>query len=119
MNIYTLEVFIISGPVDRKFIKKNPVLSRSLEIRGDQTLAELHKVIFKAFERFDEHLYEFQVGGKGPQDPKARRYSFSSTDDEIMGGKLTGDVRETVMDDLKLKKNQAFGYWGSLGIGVI
>jgi hypothetical protein len=28
MNIYTLEVFIISGPVDWKFVKKNPVLSR-------------------------------------------------------------------------------------------
>jgi hypothetical protein len=115
MNIYTLEVFIISGPVDRKFIKKNPVLSRTLEIRGDQTLAQLHEIIFTAFDRFDEHLYEFQVGGKGPQDPKARRYSFSSTDDEIMGSKLTGDVRETVMDDLKLKKNQAFGYWFDFG----
>jgi hypothetical protein len=115
MNIYTLEVFIISGPVDKKFIKKNPVISRSLEIRGDQTLAELHKVIFKAFDRFDEHLYEFQVGGKGPHDPKARRYSFSSTDDEIMGGELAGDVRETVMDDLKLKRDQAFGYWFDFG----
>jgi len=27
MIIYTLEVFIISGPVDKKFIRKNPVLS--------------------------------------------------------------------------------------------
>jgi hypothetical protein len=67
MNIYTLEVFIISGPVDAKFVKKNPVLSRTIIIRGDQTLAQLHKIIFKAFDRFDEHLYEFQVGGKSPQ----------------------------------------------------
>jgi hypothetical protein len=115
MNIYTLEVFLITGPVDKKFIKKNPVISRTLEIRGDQTLAELHKVIFKAFDRFDEHLYEFQVGGKGPQDPRARRYSFSSTDDEIMGGKLAGDVRETAMDDLTLKKDAALGYWFDFG----
>ena len=115
MNIYTLEVFIISGPVDKKFVKKNPVLSRTLEIRGDQTLAQLHEIIFEAFDRFDEHLCEFQVGGKGPQDAKARRYSFSSTDDEIMGDKLAGDVRETVMDDLKLKKDAAFGYWFDFG----
>ena len=27
-------------------------------------------------------------------------YSFSSTDNEVMGGNLAGDVRETVMDDL-------------------
>ena len=115
MNIYTLEVFIIAGPVSEKFAKKNPIMSRTVEIRGDQTLEKLHEIIFKAFNRFDEHLYEFQVGGKGPQDPKARRYSFSSTDDESMGGKLAGDVRETVIDDLKLKKDAAFAYWFDFG----
>ena len=115
MNIYTLEVFIILGLVSQKFAEKNPIMSRTIEIRGDQTLEELHKIIFKAFNRFEEHLYEFQVGGKGPQDPKARRYSFSSTDAEIMGGKLTGDVRETVIDDLKLKKDAAFAYWFDFG----
>ncbi|MCL4531317.1 MAG: plasmid pRiA4b ORF-3 family protein [Chloroflexi bacterium] len=115
MNIYTLEVFIISGPMDKKFIKKSPVVSRTIEIRGDQTLAQLHKIIFKAFNRFEEHLYEFQIGGKGPNDPGSRRYSFSSTDDEIVGGKLAGDVRETVMDDLKLKTDEAFGYWFDFG----
>lgn len=115
MNIYTLEVFIISGPVDEKFAKKNPVMSRTIEIRGDQTLEELHNAIFKAFDRFDNHLYEFQIGGKSPNDPKARRYSFSSTDDEMMGGELAGDVRETIMDDLKLKKDKSFGYWFDFG----
>lgn len=115
MNIYTLEVFIIGGPISEKFARKNRVISRTIEIRGDQTLEDLHNAIFKAFNRFDNHLYEFQVGGKGPNDPKARRYSFSSMDDEIMGGKLAGDVRETNLDDLKLKKNQAFGYWFDFG----
>jgi len=115
MNIYTLEVFIISGPVSEKFAKKNPIISRTIGIRGDQTLEELHNAIFKAFNRFDNHLYEFQIGGKGPNDPKSKRYSFSSTDDEIMGGKLAGDVRKTIMDDLKLKKDAAFGYWFDFG----
>jgi hypothetical protein len=115
MNIYTLEVFIISGPVSKKFVKKNPVMSRTIEIRGDQTLAEFHQAIFKAFDRFDDHLYEFQVGGKGPNDPKASRYSFSSTNEEGMGGELAGDVRETVIDNLKLKKDDAFGYWFDFG----
>ena len=115
MNIYTLEVFIISGPIDEMFARQNPVMARTIELRGDQTLEKLHNAIFKAFNRFDNHLYEFQVGGKGPQDPKARRYSYSSTDDEILGGKLAGDVRETVMDDLKLKKDEAFGYWFDFG----
>ena len=115
MNIYTLEVLLRSGPVSDNFIKKNPVIFRTIEVRGDQTLEELHNVIFKAFNRFDDHLYEFQIGGKGPNDPKARRYSFSSTDDEVMGGKLAGDVRETIMDGLKLKKDDVFGYWFDFG----
>jgi len=115
MNIYTLEVFIIAGPVSEKFAKKNPVISRTIEIRGDQTLAKLHEIIFKAFDRFDEHLYEFQIGGKGSNDPKSRRYGFSSTDDEVMGGKLAGDVRESIIDSLKLKKDAAFGYWFDFG----
>ena len=112
MNIYTLEVFIISGPVDQKFVKKNPVMSRTLKIRGDQTLEELHEIIFKAFDRFDEHLYEFQIGGKGPQDPKARRYSLSESNEAI---EMAGDVTETAIDALKLKKDEAFGYLFDFG----
>lgn len=116
MNIYTLEVFIIAGPVDRKFVKKNPVLSRTLEIRGDQTLAQLHKIIFKAFDRFDEHLYEFQVGGKGPNDPKARKYAIPMDEDEIFTElQLTGNVTRTTLDDLKLKKGESFGYLFDFG----
>jgi hypothetical protein len=116
MNIYTLEVFIISGPVDRKFIKKNPVLSRTLEIRGNQTLEELHEIIFKAFDRFDQHLYEFQFGGKGPQDPKAKRYGLFANQVEISNDfNLAGDVKQTTMDALKLKQDQSFGYWFDFG----
>jgi len=70
MSIYTLEVFIASGPMSEKFVKKNPVISRTIEIRGDQTLGELHRAIFSAFDREEEHMCEFQVGGKGPNDPK-------------------------------------------------
>ena len=116
MNIYILEVFIISGPVERKFAKKNPVLSRTLEIRGDQTLEKLHEIIFKAFDRFDEHLYEFQVGGKGPQDPKARRYGLPAYQDEASDDfKLAGDVKQTTIAALKLIQDQSFGYWFDFG----
>ena len=73
MRLYTLEVFLIGGPVSEKFAKKNPVVSRTIQIRGDQTLEDLHHAIFDAFGRWEEHMYEFQFG-KGPMDPKARRY---------------------------------------------
>lgn len=112
MNIYTMEVFIISGPVSDKFVKKNPVMSRTIEIRGDQTLEKLHEVIFKAFDREDEHLYEFQIGGKGPNDPKARRYGTFGENEAV---EMAGDVTETTIDTLKFKKDETFGYWFDFG----
>ena len=77
VRLYTLEVFLISGPITEKFAKKNPVVSRTIQIRGDQTLEDLHHAIFDAFGRWEEHMYEFQFG-KGPMDPKAPRYVLPS-----------------------------------------
>ena len=59
-QFYTLEVFLNGGPITEKFAKKNPVVSRTIKMRGDQTLEELHHTIFDAFGRFDEHMYECQ-----------------------------------------------------------
>jgi hypothetical protein len=75
INIYTFDVYIISGPISEKFVEDNQVILRKIEIRGDQTLKDLHFAIFNAFDREEEHLYEYQIGGKGPHDPKAARYS--------------------------------------------
>jgi hypothetical protein len=44
----TLEVFLVGGPVADDFVKKNPVVSRTIQIRADQTLAQLHAAIFEA-----------------------------------------------------------------------
>ena len=68
VRLYTLEDFLLSGPIAEKFAKKNPVMSRTIQIRGDQTLEDLHHAIFDAFGRSDEHLYEFQFG-KGADGP--------------------------------------------------
>ena len=51
-----------------KFIKQNSVASRTVEVRGDQTLEDLPQAIFNAFAREDEHMYEFQICGKGPME---------------------------------------------------
>jgi hypothetical protein len=72
VRLYTLDVFILSGPISERFAKKNTEISRTIQIRDDQTLEDLHRAIFDAFDRFDEHMYEFQFG-KGPMDPKAKR----------------------------------------------
>jgi hypothetical protein len=111
--LYTLEVFIIGGPVTERFAKRNPVISRTIKIRGDQTLKDLHHAIFDAFGRWEEHMYEFQFG-KGPNDPKGKRYVLPNAMD--MGERKTaGDVATTTVDSLGLRVDQAFGYWFDFG----
>src|SRR5207248_6036324 len=78
-GLYELQVSIISGMITKDFAKKNPYLQRTIQIRGDQTLEDLHDAIFDAFDRSDAHMYEFQIGGKRPMDPKARRYVLPMT----------------------------------------
>ena len=106
-NIYRLQVYLIGGPVPEKFAGQE--ISRTIEIRGDQTLEDLHHAIFDAYNRFDEHMYEFQFG-KGPHDPKGKRYvlhtMFEAGDDE----QVAGDVARTTIDSLQLKVGQPFGY---------
>ncbi|MFL6335209.1 MAG: IS1096 element passenger TnpR family protein [Pyrinomonadaceae bacterium] len=112
-KLYTLDVYIMDGPMTESFLKKHKVVSRTIQIRGDQTLAELHRAIFDAFDREDEHMYEFQIGGEGPMDPKARRYVLPAG---IHGGdKPAGGVKSTTIESLGLKVNDLFGYWFDFG----
>ena len=114
---FTLEVYIINGPMTEEFVKKNKVICRTIQIRGDQTLEELHCAIFDAFDREDEHMYEFQVGGKGPMDPKARRYVLSGAFEMPVPGtrNAAGDVTRTTVGSLGLKADDVFGYWFDFG----
>ena len=112
-RLYTLDVFILTGPMTERFVKKNRVVSRTIKIRGDQTLEVLHNAIFSAFDREDNHMYEFQIGGKGPMDPKARRYTLHVYDDDE--NPPAGDVEWTTIGSLGLKVNDAFGYWFDFG----
>ena len=116
VGLFTLEVFLIGGPVTEKFAKKNPVVSRTIQIRGDQTLEDLHDAIFDAFGRWEEHMYEFQFG-KGPMDPKAKRYVLPMAFDDDMGedNPPAGQVDQTRIDSLGLKVGQSFGYWFDFG----
>src|SRR5437588_9257047 len=109
-KFYTLDVSIMSGPMAESFLKKNKVVSRTIQIRGDQTLAELHRAIFDAFDREQEHMYEFQIGGEGPMDPKARRYVLpAGMNDPASEDKPAGDVKQTTIGSLGLQVNDLFG----------
>lgn len=111
-SIYTLEVFLFEGPVAKAFAKKNPVVSRTIQIKGEQTLEDLHYTIFQAFDREDHHMYQFQIGGKGPMDPKARRYGLRGPEAEC--GEI-GHVKRTCVDALHLSVGDVFGYWFDFG----
>ena len=116
-RLFTLAVCIISGPMTETFVKKNKAICRTIQIRGDQTLEDLHYAIFDAFDREDQHMYEFQVGGKGPMDPKARRYVLSGAFENPIPGtpRAAGDLTRTTIGSLGLKKDDAFGYWFDFG----
>ena len=116
-RLYTLDVHIMRGPISESFGKKNPVLCRTIQIRGNQTLQDLHFAIFAAFDREEEHLYEFQFG-KRPIDPNGPRYvmphplDFSFDD----GGPLAaGQTDKTTIDSLGLQIRSRFAYWFDFG----
>jgi len=115
-QLFTLDVTIVSGPMTEKFSQHNPQVSRTIEIRGDRTLADLHEVFFHAFDREDEHMYEFQVGGKRPMDQRARRYVLPMAMDDPLGeSKPAGDVSSTSVGSLGLETGDTFGYWFDFG----
>lgn len=118
VKLFTLEVFLSSGNITAKFAKANPVVSRTIQIRGDQTLEDLHFAIFNAYGRWEQHMYEFQIGGKGPMDPKAKRYVFQGPfyeADSDEDNPPAGRVDRTTLDSLGLTTESQFGYWFDFG----
>lgn len=127
-QLYTLEVFIIEGPVTEEFARANPVMSRTIEIQGRQTLEQLHAAIFEAFDRREQHPYEFHLG-EDPDDLERVRYGLPSSGETplLMSVSLdpdfglsvvdepTGDVAETTIADLELTPGRLFGYWFDFG----
>jgi hypothetical protein len=94
--------------VTEKFANKE--ISRVIEIRGDQTLQQLQEAIFRAYDRWDEHLYEFQFGRR-PFDPDGPNYGIPDGKNR----KGQSDARTTTLDNLELKLHRTFGYWFDFG----
>jgi len=107
--VYTLNVFLRQGPLGEEYAEQ--VISRKIEILGHQTLHDLHEVIFDAFDRWEEHLYEFNLG-EGPHDRSAV-YFFSGGWDA--GEKSAGHPQTTTIDSLGLAVGRYFGYVFDMG----
>ncbi len=107
-QIFRFDVQLLSGPITEEFVAKNPDPPvRTIEILSSQTLEMLHYAIFQAFDRYDAHMYTFQVGSMRPYDRKGARYGipydFGDGDDEK-------DARITTIGSLSLKVTQKMLY---------
>jgi hypothetical protein len=111
-KLYTLVVYLIGGPIGGEF--EGQVISRTIQIRGDQTLERLHKAIFKAFDRFDPHLYEFIL--RGGENGKTVSYSLPIYEAiPAFEDEMAGDVRTVAIDSLGLEVDEEFGYLFDFG----
>jgi len=55
-------------------LRGRPAIWRIIDIKGNQMLSSLHKAIFKAFDRFEEHQYSFFLSNK-PYDRESEHTS--------------------------------------------
>jgi hypothetical protein len=86
---------------------------RTIALRGDHTLEQLHGEIFAAFNRFDDHLYSFYF----PKAPRRRgpeihpkEYVAPVSFDDSGPGNRRFNAASTSLDGLKLKVGQTFEY---------
>lgn len=106
-QLYTLKVFLTAGPIDEG---EDEEISREILLLGHHTLHDLHLAIFDAFERWEEHLYEFNLGSS-PQD-QSRLFFYNGGWDE---DEDAGDPTTTILDELDLSESQYFGYTFDMG----
>lgn len=99
MKIYTLRVGL-AGTSD---------IWRTIEIKGDQTLDQLHNAIFKAYERCDEHLYAFFLSNK-PWDSSSE-YGLPDPN----GDRKIKNSKRTKIDSIHLQEKKKFLYLFDFG----
>ena len=112
MTCIRLCVELLSG-ADFHAKKSAPVL-RVIDIRADQTLADLHQAIFDAFDRYDDHLYHFCFGSKRPYDGKGELYGIEVDEDPIFGPPVH-DALAKRLTSFTFKKGDRFHYLFDFG----
>ena len=116
---------LLQGPITAAFARANREIRRTIQIRGDQTLADLHAAIFEAFDRWDAHLYEFRFGDGPDEEFDGQRYVLPApagvVDDGFDDGfddggpPPAGTVDRTTLDELGLTDEWSFGYLFDFG----
>ena len=111
MNIYGLKVTLVQGP---PWIAKENVW-RTIEMKGSETLDQLHRAIFKAFDRFEVHLYSFFMS----KDRRDVLQEYASPhlfeDDDFPLGGRPRNARHAKLDKLELRPRRKFYYLFDFG----
>ena len=81
------------------------VMARPIQLRGDQTLPDRHRAIFKAYDRWEQHWYACNVG-KSPRD---RSRLFISRDGLRPMTDARGDPEVMTLDALDVHEGQHCG----------
>lgn len=97
----------------------NARIWRRIAVGGNQTLDHLHNAIFKAFDRYEEHLYSFYVAKPGKRGRAALRDADEYTHPYALTGGFDdgrrGNAKKTKLDDLGLQVGQRLYYLFDFG----
>ncbi len=116
-EVYTLRVYLVSGPYGEESVGHE--IFRTLKVRGDQTLEDLHHAIFCSYEREHDRYYEFCLG-MDPNDPEGVRYTCGEAaakydlSGAVKPGEKIGLAPLATVESLGLTGDQFFGYWFDL-----
>ena len=97
VTIYTFKVSL----------KESPRVWRKIEIKGTQTLHHLHQAIFKAYERYDEHLYAFFLSNR--KWDSSSEYGLPDPESDAKNS------RKATIDSLGLQAKKSFLYLFDFG----
>ncbi len=111
--LYTFEARLHDGPFGDEHRKHMCI--RHIEIRADQFLSDLHRIIFEAFGMQDEAEYEFNIGGNKRFAKESKNFGLPEFQDKrkkFLGRAelYDGNARSTRIGDLGLKPDQVSGY---------
>jgi len=105
VTIYTLRVMLVQTPFD-----EGDGTWRTIEIKGSQTLDQLHRAIFRAFGRWDEHLYSFFLSRDRRDASREYASPYFFEEDDFALGARPHNARHTKIDQLSLRSRQTFNY---------
>jgi hypothetical protein len=94
---------------------------RRIEITGNQSLGQLHEIIFRAFDRYDPHMYSFYFTKPGSKArgrfASAPEYTHPSAveEDSVWGHKKIHDASITNISNLNLRVKDRFEYLFDFG----